>query len=80
MRAKLGLRIRVKFNFALILCEAHRLVRFTRERGGCQVILTTPFVFIFLGCGYPSHQIMKCREQLTLKTSYSSKLYTHSNQ
>lgn len=45
MRAKLGLRIRVKFNFALILCEAHRLVRFTRERGGCQVILTTPFVF-----------------------------------
>lgn len=45
MRAKLGLRIRVKFNFALILCEAFRLVRFTRERGGCQVILTTPFVF-----------------------------------
>lgn len=45
MRAKLRSPNRVKFNFALILCEAHRLVRFTRERGGLSGYLDSPFRF-----------------------------------
>jgi hypothetical protein len=81
MRAKLGLRIRVKFNFALILCEAHRLVRFTRERGGLSGDLDNPFRFLYvLDADYPSHQIIKCRGQLTPKKSCSSNHKTNNNQ